>query len=167
MKQEIVKIPLKDFNNPVVVGQIITLESENFNQFLVKSINSKSVHLRKLIDIRDAIDTSTAEQKFIKLWLLLFPDISLVNQYPIEKYKADFYHIPTRTVIETHGGVWLPTSGHNTGKGVTSDCEKLCLCTSLGMKYFALTTKMINEHWLTVIAKTLRGENEYSKTIMS
>lgn len=157
MKQEIIKVPLRDFKNPVIVGQIIAMELENFDRFLVKSINSKSAHLRRLIDIKDAQDCSSTERKFIKLWIKLFPDISLINQYPIDKYKADFYHVETRTVIETHGGVWMSASGHNTGKGITNDCEKLCLCTSLGLRYFALTTKMINEHWLNIIANTLRN----------
>jgi very-short-patch-repair endonuclease len=88
------------------------------------------------------------------MWTLLYPGISLINQFPIEKYKADFFHIPSRTVIETHGGVWTH-GGHNTGVGVTSDCKKLCLCTSLGYKYFALTTEMINEEYLNMIVKTI------------
>jgi hypothetical protein len=154
MKQEIIKIPLSDFNKPVTIGQIISLESENFNQFMVKSINSKSVHLRKLIDIRDVTECSTTERKFIKMWILLHPNISLINQFPIHQYKADFFHVSSGTVIETHGGVWN-YGGHNTGVGVTSDCKKLCLCTSLGYKYFALTTEMINEEYLNMIANVV------------
>ncbi|HEY9701452.1 MAG TPA: hypothetical protein V6C58_03360 [Allocoleopsis sp.] len=169
MKQEIIKVPLKDINSPVVVGQIITLESENFSQFMVKTINSKSAHLRRLVDIRDIAECSSLEQKFVDLWLKLHPDISLINQFPVldygqspvKTYKADFYHIPSSTVIEIHGGIWMPASGHNTGSGITKNCEKLCLCTSLGMKYFALTSKMINEYYLNLIANTisLRGDN--------
>lgn len=165
MKQEIIKIPLSNFNKSVSIGQIITLESENFNQFMVKSVNSKSVHLRRLVDIRDVTECSTTEQKFIKMWVLLYPNISLISQFPIDKYKADFFHISSRTVIETHGGIWT-VGGHSTGSGITRDCEKLCLCTSLGYKYFALTTKMINDQWLGIIAKTLLGEaNENQITL--
>ena len=151
MKQEIIKMPLSGFNKSVTIGQIITLES---NQFMVKSINTKSVHLRRLINIRDITECSSTEQKFIKMWLLLYPNIPLISQFPIEKYKADFYHIQSHTIIETHGGVWNH-GGHNTGVGVTSDCKKLCLCTSLGYKYFALTTEMINEEYLNMIASVI------------
>ncbi len=170
-KQEIIKVPLLDFDKPVIIGQILSLESENFNQFLVKSTNRKSAHLRRLIDIRDVVECSDLEQKFINLWLKLYPAISLVNQFPIldynqspvKTYKADFYHIPSSTVIEIHGGIWMAASGHNTGSGITKNCEKLCLCTSLGMKYFALTSKMINEYYLNLIAKVLLG-GENGKT---
>ncbi|HEY9703182.1 MAG TPA: hypothetical protein V6C58_12085 [Allocoleopsis sp.] len=171
MKQEIIKVPLSNFNNPVVVGQIITLESENFSQFMVKTINSKSAHLRRLIDIRDVTECSDLEQKFVQSWLKLYPNISLINQFPIldynqspvKTYKADFYHISSSTVIEIHGGIWMAASGHNTGSGITRNCEKLCLCTSLGMKYFTLTSKMINEYYLNLIANTIMDKENAKK----
>lgn len=165
MRQEIIKVPLKNFNCKINTNQIVTLESENFGQFLVKSINTKTVYLRRLTDIRDMSDYSTLERKFAVLWVELFPGISLISQFPIfdynqsptKTYKADFYHIKSKTIIEIHGGIWMPASGHSTGKGITKDCEKLCLCTSLGMKYFALTSKMINPYYLELIAKTIEG----------
>ena len=148
------RVPLKDFDNPIEPKQIIILPSDN-NYYYVESKNTKSATLKPLLRINQVKECSSTERKFIQLWTYFFPEIELIFQMPLpNRFRADFFHIPTKTVIETHGGVWLK-GGHTTGVGVTNDCRKICICTSLGYKFFAISTQMITEEWLRLIANTI------------
>ncbi len=46
---------------------------------------------------------SVLEEYFWKAWQTTFPSIPLAPQYPIGKYRVDFAHVPTKTVIEIDG----------------------------------------------------------------
>ena len=158
MEKKIIRMPLNQFNSVPKDRDIINLESENFTDFEVIEVNSKSVKLRQLIDIRDITKCSSAERKFADKWLQLYPDVSLYHQYNIDRYRADFYHHPSKTVIEIHGGIWLGKqgrSGHGSGVGLTNDVKKLNTCMNLGYKFFALTPELICEEWLRLIHSNL------------
>ena len=56
------------------------------------------------------------------------------------KFKTDF--LVHDIAIEVDGGIW--TGGrHGTGKGITSDCEKLNLLTLAGYRSLRFTTSMV------------------------
>jgi hypothetical protein len=44
--------------------------------------------------------------------------------HPVRKWRADFAHIESRTLIEVEGGIWMKKGRHTTGAGFTEDCEK-------------------------------------------
>ena len=158
MEKTIIRLPLSDFNSLPELRQIICLPNQDFTDYEVIEINSKSVKLRQLIDIKDITKCSSAERKFADKWLELYPDMSLYFQYNIDRYRADFYHHPSKTVIEVHGGIWLGKqgrSGHGSGVGLTNDVKKLNTCMNLGYKVFALTPELICEEWLNLIYQNL------------
>lgn len=59
------------------------------------------------------------------------------------KYKWDFYFRQNRLLVEIQGGIWLKMSGHNTGKGIERDAEKLNLATCAGFNVLQITAKTI------------------------
>ena len=43
--------------------------------------------------------------------------------HPTRKWRADFAHLPSRTLIEIEGGIWI-RGRHTTPSGFTADAEK-------------------------------------------
>ncbi len=58
---------------------------------------------------------------------------------PDRKFLWDFAWKDHRLAVEVQGGVFLPKSGHNTGTGITRDCEKLCLIVVEGWRCLLVT----------------------------
>jgi len=58
------------------------------------------------------------------------------------KWRADFAHLPSRTLIEIEGGIW---SGgrHSRGSGFEQDCEKYLEAALLGWRVLRLTGKQL------------------------
>jgi len=67
---------------------------------------------------------SVLEQKFAKLWReARGPE--LVREFKFHhsrKWRADFAHLPSKTLIEIEGGVW--NGRHTRGDGFIKDAEK-------------------------------------------
>lgn len=98
--------------------------------------------------------TSRLETKFITLWRSLHPSIELESEVlliPTRKYRVDFAHLISKTVIEVQGGVW-GRGAHSTGKGLNRDYEKYNFLQLEGFSVFQLSSDMIKEDWLNAIA---------------
>ena len=70
---------------------------------------------------------SRLESKFQLLWRVAGgPRLEReVRFHPSRKWRADFAHLPTRTLIEIEGGIFLRKGGrHNRGAGYAKDAEK-------------------------------------------
>jgi hypothetical protein len=104
------------------------------------------------------LSTSHLEEKFITIWQQNYPQIKLVREYkfcPKRQFRFDFAHTFASVGIECQGGIWGSKMGHNSGSGITRDCEKICLAASMGWLVFPLTEQMINSQYLKMIAKTI------------
>lgn len=73
---------------------------------------------------------------------------------PSRRFKWDFALVDVKLLIEVQGGVWI-NGGHNTGTGVTRDCEKLNLATLEGYHCMNFTGDMIKS------GKALRWVQEF------
>ena len=102
---------------------------------------------------------SSLEFKFDILWDELYPDIDLeteVKLLPHRRFKFDYANIPAKVAIEINGQIWHQ-GGHSTGKSLIRDYEKLNLAQQYGYCVFQLSSEMITESWLCVIAETIRS----------
>ncbi len=106
---------------------------------------------------------SELELQFDCLWEYLYPDIDLETEWqaiPERKFRFDYFHLEARIAIEINGGVWMERGGHSYGTNLISDYEKYNLAIANGIRIFILSSEMINEDWLKLIAKAIE---KYSK----
>ena len=62
------------------------------------------------------------------------------------KFRFDFAILEHKIGIEIQGGQWLTKSGHNTGKGLQKDYEKLNLAQIEGWKVLQYSTDDIKKN---------------------
>jgi very-short-patch-repair endonuclease len=82
---------------------------------------------------------------------------SLKSEYkfhPTRKWRADFAHEDSMTLIEIEGGIWSK-GRHSRGKGFEADCEKYLEAALLGWKVIRLTDKQLECATLDRIARHL------------
>jgi very-short-patch-repair endonuclease len=70
-------------------------------------------------------NVSKLEQRFVLLWRSMNgPELEREFRFhPTRKWRADFAHLPSRTLIEIEGGIWV-RGRHTTPRGFTADAEK-------------------------------------------
>ncbi len=77
------------------------------------------------------------ERRFELLWRIL-NDPELVREFqfhPNRKWRVDFAHIPSRTLIKIEGGIWIH-GRHNRGAGFITDIEKYNEAAFFGWRVF-------------------------------
>ena len=114
------------------------------------------------ISLNELADISLLEQKFDFLWEQLFPEIDLDTEVRLiegRRFKYDYVSIAGSCCVEINGQIWQ-VGGHSTGKGLMRDYEKLNLAQSLGYCVFQLSSEMITEEWLTLIANTIISRSQ-------
>ena len=76
---------------------------------------------------RDKTPSSRLERKFLLYWQSLGGP-ALEREYrfhPTRKWRADFAHVESRTLIEVEGGIYIAGGGrHNRAAGFVADLEK-------------------------------------------
>ena len=74
---------------------------------------------------RDMKPPSRLEGRFELLWRAHGgPELEKEFRFhPVRKWRADFAHLPSRTLIEIEGGIYV-NGRHNRGAGFAADLEK-------------------------------------------
>ncbi len=74
---------------------------------------------------RDARPPSRLEKRFCLLWQALGgpPLESEFRFHPERRWRADFAHLPSRTLFEIEGGIYV-NGRHNRAAGFAADLEK-------------------------------------------
>lgn len=101
--------------------------------------------------------TTKLEDQFLALWQMLGGP-SLEQEYrfhPKRKWRADFCHVDSRTLIEIEGGVWSQ-GRHTRGAGYIADCRKYNAAVALGYRVFRLATGMITAQDIESIIDCIR-----------
>lgn len=89
---------------------------------------------------------SKLESKFLFLWRVaqgppLEPEFQF---HPERKWRADFAHPGSRTLIEIEGGIFLRSGGrHNRGGGYARDAEKYLEAALHGWTVLRLTERQL------------------------
>lgn len=88
--------------------------------------------------------SSALEERFIRLWELLggAPLEREYRFYPARRWKADFAHLASRTLIEIEGGVWSH-GRHTSPRGFLNDAEKYLTATLDGWSVLRLTAPQL------------------------
>ena len=100
----------------------------------------------KLLRHRDATPPSRLERKFQHLWRSLGgPELTPEFRFdPGRRWRADFAHLESRTLIEIEGGIFLAGGGrHNRASGFAADTEKYLEAALAGWRVLRLTSGQI------------------------
>ena len=103
---------------------------------------------------------SVLEEKFDAKWNKIYPEIKLLREYKLlkdRKFKGDFAHPDSKTVIEIQGGIWIQ-GRHNRGSGYTKDCKRTLALIANGWKVIYLVESMFTEETFKII-KGIIDEN--------
>lgn len=87
--------------------------------------------------------SSNLENKFLLYWNGLGGP-SLVPEFKFKsdrKWRSDFCHEPTKTLIEIEGGIW--NGRHTRGTGFSNDCDKYLEAFLLGYSVIRLSPAQI------------------------
>lgn len=94
---------------------------------------------------------SHLEQKFEQLWAEVGgPKLEAEFRFhPTRRWRADFCHAPSRTLIEIEGGVW--GGRHTRGGGFLGDSEKYLAAFLLGFSVVRLTAPQLTREILAAV----------------
>lgn len=95
---------------------------------------------------RDKKPPSRLEQRFLLYWQSLGGP-ALEREYrfhPTRKWRADFAHVESRTLIEVEGGIYIAGGGrHNRAAGFVADLEKYLTAALDGWRVLRLAEPLI------------------------
>ncbi len=91
---------------------------------LIKRFRRPNQPSRSRLRHRDPKPPSRLEARFLRLWKALDgpPLEKEFRFHPGRRWRADFAHLPSRTLIEIEGGIWL-RGRHNRPQGFLADIE--------------------------------------------
>ena len=87
---------------------------------------------------------SKLEAQFEWLWRLMNgPALEREFRFhPARKWRSDFAHLPSRTLIEIEGGIWV-RGRHTSPKGFAADAEKYLEAALAGWRVIRLVDDQI------------------------
>jgi very-short-patch-repair endonuclease len=111
---------------------------------------------------------SKLESRFLFLWRVAQgPALEReVRFHPERKWRADFGHLESRTLIEIEGGIFIPGGGrHSRGLGYAKDAEKYLEAVLAGWTVIRLTEKQLDLDFIERIVALLRQSSSSEETI--
>jgi len=106
---------------------------------------------------RDKSPPSRLEAKFALYWRSFGgPELEREFRFHAErKWRADFAHIESRTLIEIEGGLWIQ-GRHNRPQGFAADAEKYLEAALAGWRVLRLTELQITAPMIERIVAFIR-----------
>lgn len=107
---------------------------------------------------------SKLEQRFALIWRSLDgPALEREFRFhPTRKWRADFAHLPSRTLIEIEGGIWI-RGRHTSPRGFIADAEKYLEATLGGWRVLRLVDQQIKAPTIQrIVAMCLQLPNSIS-----
>lgn len=100
---------------------------------------------------------SLLERQFADLWQMLGgPELEREFRFePLRRWRADFAHLASRTLVEVEGGLYQQ-GRHNRAHGYQSDCEKYNWATMTGWRVIRLTSMMLTPDYVESIIKWIQ-----------
>ena len=111
---------------------------------------------------------SKLESKFLFLWRVAQgPELEREFQFhPKRKWRADFAHPGSRTLIEIEGGIFMRAGGGTRGaRGYAKDAEKYLEAVLAGWTVLRLTEKQFELGFIERIVALLRQSSSSEETI--
>ena len=109
---------------------------------------------------RDQKPPSRLEAKFAHFWQSLGgPALEREFRFHAErKWRADFAHVESRTLIEVEGGIFIKGGGrHNRAAGFIADAEKYLEAVLAGWTVIRLTEKQLELDFIERIVALLES----------
>ena len=103
---------------------------------------------------------SPLERQFADLWQMLGgPELEREYRFePMRRWRADFAHLASRTLIEIEGGLYQQ-GRHNRAHGYQADCEKYNWATMTGWQVIRLTSMMLTPDYVESIIQWIQEES--------
>ena len=103
-------------------------------------------------------NVSKLEARFEWLWRVLNgPALEREFRFhPTRKWRADFAHLPSRTLIEIEGGIWV-RGRHTSPRGFAADAEKYLEATLAGWRVIRLVDDQIKTPVIERIVALIRA----------
>ena len=100
---------------------------------------------------------SPLERQFADLWQMIGgPELEREFRFePMRRWRADFAHLASRTLIEIEGGLYQQ-GRHNRAHGYQADCEKYNWATMTGWGVIRLTSMMLTPDYVESIIKWIQ-----------
>lgn len=139
---------------PISVSLTLTPETTQKGQQEAHS-NGTAAKKRKSPKEKKPRVPSILEKRFKELWN--GPD--LVEEFrfhPTRKWRADFAHLETKTLIEVEGGIYS-NGRHNRASGFKNDSIKYLEAALLGYRVIRLTSPQLTPETLIRVAAAVRG----------
>lgn len=97
---------------------------------------------------------SPLEAQFLQLWVMLGgPELKPQHKFePTRRWRSDFAHIASCTLIEIEGGLYQQ-GRHQRLHGYQADCEKYNWATMAGWRVVRLTSAMLTMDYVESIIK--------------
>jgi very-short-patch-repair endonuclease len=111
---------------------------------------------------------SRLESRFLLLWRVAGgpPLEREVKFHASRRWRADFAHLASRTLIEIEGGIFLPGGGrHSRGAGYAKDAEKYLEAVLAGWTVIRLTERQLEIDFIERIVALLRQSSSSEGTI--
>ena len=140
---------------PILFGREVSQDVYDDNQHQVEKPKEAKTQARKDID---AEMRNQFAATFEATWRLLGgPELETEHVFhPERKWRADYLHRPSMTIIELEGGVYSK-GRHTRAGGFIEDCFKYNAATMLNYRLIRIGTGMATAHYLQQIIDYLEA----------